>query len=153
MFFELYDRFIDSSSPKFEFIPLDIFTESINKILHEYSPSTLKLLKSYNIKNLDFIYQYIQSFLIDEKQHNQEKYLFTSFITAKFKGNFAVNLVAASFIMLHYRLAHSLYDHPDSFQELYIDLLMKIDERLLIENTTNLEKISDEKFIKTDESD
>lgn len=148
MFSEIYDRFFDSTSKRFEFIPQELFTEGVNKILHEYSPSTLKLLKSYDIKNYDFIYQHLQSFLINEKQHNQEKYLFTAFITTKSKRNFAINLIATSLIMLHCRLAHILNDQPESFQELYIVLLMKIDERLLIENTINLEKKSEDKIRK-----
>lgn len=153
MLSEIYDRFYDSTSKRFEFMPQELFTESINKILHEYSPSTLKLLKSFDIKNYDFIYQHLQSFLIDEKQHNQEKYLFTAFITSKSKKNFAANLIAASFIILHCRLARILYDQPESFQELYIVLLMKIDERLLIENAINLENMSEEKSKKISSSD
>lgn len=145
MFSEIYDRFIDSSSSRYEFISQEQFTDSVNEILRQSSPSTLKLLESFGINNYNFIYIYLQSFLIGAKLSSHEKYLFTAFVTAKSKRKFAVNLIAASFIMLHCRLANVLSDNPEAFQELYIALLMKIDERLLVENAKILEKLSEKK--------
>ena len=143
MFSEIYDRFIDSSSSRYEFISQEQFTDRVNEILRQ--SSTLKLLESFGINNYNFIYIYLQSFLIGAKLSSHEKYLFTAFVTAKSKRKFAVNLIAASFIMLHCRLANVLSDNPEAFQELYIALLMKIDERLLVENAKILEKLSEKK--------
>lgn len=140
MFSELYDRFIDSSNPRFNFVTKETFTESVNEILADIAPSTLQLIKQFEITNYDFIFPYVQSFLAIGRIQSDERYLFTAIITAKSPQNFIASLIATSFIMLHCRLAKIPFNQPDTFKEIFTALLIKIDVRLLLSNARSIQR-------------
>ena len=138
---ELYDRYLNESSPKYIFTSEDLLYEDINKILEQHSPSTLKLIQSYGVKSYNFLLPTIFSFFTSGRVQNEAEYLFTAFISSRDPVDYVECIIASSFILLHKRLSLLNLAQTDAFQEAYTAFLMKIDARLLISNTTNLENM------------
>ncbi|OHS93725.1 hypothetical protein TRFO_39993 [Tritrichomonas foetus] len=153
MFSELYDRYFDPNGSKYVFCDEQQITTGVNEILKEHSPSTLQLLQSFKINHYDFVFPFVRSFFISGRIPTDGEYLFTAFIASKDPIKHAQCMIATSFILLHGRLSSIPLNQIDMFKEIYMALMMKLEVRLLLNNSDVLEKTLEEVELDDDNND